>query len=195
VEYSSVAKALRETRAPVVARHQDDQARPAADAQPANAAVNEIIEADRIAVNMERELVALLVSDASLLDEVGKDLVRIKWHDAAAEKMADALLAVSHDATPAQALFAVTQAVPEAPTLLAQVMVESDERTERLYQARLLVRSLRARDLEASVRSAKAQMQGESDLAPEELDKLFEKTVSMQKELAKLRNEGIREQS
>lgn len=195
VEYSSVAKALRETRAPVVARHQDDQARPAADAQPANAAVNEIIEADRIAVNMERELVALLVSDASLLDEVGKDLVRIKWHDAAAEKMADALLAVSHDATPAQALFAVTQAVPEAPTLLAQVMVESDERTERLYQARLLVRSLRARDLEASVRSAKAQMQGESDLTPEELDKLFEKTVSMQKELAKLRNEGIREQS
>ena len=67
-------------------------------------------------------------------------------------------------------------------------MIETEDSTEKLFQARLMVRTLRERDLERSIRDAKARMRSESGLSPEELDKLFERTVSMQKELVRLRN-------
>ena len=68
-------------------------------------------------------------------------------------------------------------------------MVETVDEGEKLYQARLLLKRLRVRDLDRGIRNAKARMQGEGNLAPEQLDELFEKTVSMQKELVRLRNE------
>ena len=148
------------------------------------------MEAEQQSIRMERELISLVVTDCHLLDEVGKELVRIQWVDKASEDMADALLTVSHDATPAQALLAVQNACAQAPTLLAVVMVETVDEGEKLYQARLLLKSLRVRDLERGIRNAKARMQGEGNLTPEQLDELFEKTVSMQKELVRLRNEA-----
>ena len=114
--------------------------------------------------------------------------MRIRWMDQAAESMADALIALDHDASAAQALASVQRACPDASTLLAQAMIETEDSTEKLFQARLMVRTLRERDLERSIRDAKARMRSESGLSPEELDKLFERTVSMQKELVRLRN-------
>ena len=191
VEYTSVAQALRETKAPMAARHQDEQAVSQASVQPVSAAAAEIMEADQQSTQMERELVSLLVTDMHLLDDIGPLLVRIKWTDAASEAMADALLAVPHDATAAQALLAVQAAVPQAPTLLAQVMVDIDGHAEKLYRARLLLRGLRRRDLERGVRSAKARMQGDPNLSGEQLDELFNQVVAMQEELAKLRNDAL----
>ena len=191
VEYTSVAQALRETKAPMAARHQDEQAVSQASVQPVSAAAAEIMEADQQSTQMERELVSLLVTDMHLLDDIGPLLVRIKWTDAASEAMADALLAVPHDATAAQALLAVQAAVPQAPTLLAQVMVDIDGHAEKLYRARLLLRGLRRRDLERDVRSAKARMQGDPNLSGEQLDELFNQVVAMQEELAKLRNDAL----
>lgn len=190
VEYTAVAKALRETKAPMAARHQDDQAVFQAEPPHMSSVAMEIMEAEQQSIRMERELISLVVADCHLLDEVGKELVRIQWVDKASEDMADALLTVSHDATPAQALLAVQNACAQAPTLLAEVMVETVDEEEKLYQARLLLKSLRVRDLERGIRSAKARMQGEGNLTPEQLDELFEKTVSMQKELVRLRNEA-----
>ena len=193
VEYTSVSKALRETKAPMAARHDDEQAVSPAAPQRMSSAAAEIMEADRHSVLMERKLVSLVVTNARLLDSLEKDLVRISWTDASCEQMADALLTLDHAATPAQALMAVQQACPQAPSLLAEVMVDVADADEGLYQAQLLVKSLRERDLERDIRLAKSRMRGESGLSAEELDELFAKTVSMQKELVRLRNEAPEE--
>ena len=108
--------------------------------------------------------------------------------------MADALVVLDHGASPAQALMAAQAACPQAPSLLAEAMVDTQSDEESLYEARLLVKSLRERDMEQEIRQAKARMREGSGLSPEELDSLFEKTVSLQKELAQLRNEASNEQ-
>ena len=188
VEYTSVFKALKETKAPMAARHQQNQAVPEPQRHAAHTAAEQIFEADQQSAQAERALIALVVTDAHLLDAIEKDLLCIDWTDAAVESMADALLTLDHSATPAQALAVVQSACPDASTLLAQVMVETEDSAERLFQARLMIRMLRERDLEKRIRDAKTRMRTDSGLSPEDLDKLFEKVVSMQKELVTLRN-------
>lgn len=190
VEYTSVSKALRETKAPMAARHENEQAVPQATQQPDTSAAAQIMEADQHSVQMERKLISLVVTNTRLLDSIDKDLVRIAWTDQACEQMADALVVLEHNATPAQALMAAQAACPQAPSLLAGAMVDTQDSEECLYEARLLVKSLRERDLEHEIRQAKARMREESGLSPEELDELFEKTVSLQKELVALRNKA-----
>ena len=92
---------------------------------------------------MEYGLIALVVTDAHLLDHIGKDLMRIRWMDQAAESMADALVALDHDASAAQALASVQRACPDASTLLAQAMIETEDSTEKLFQARLMAFEMR----------------------------------------------------
>ena len=188
VEYTAVFKALKETKAPMAARHQQNQAVSEPRQNVANTVAEQIIEADQQSAQTERALIALVVTDAHLLDAIEKDLVRIDWSDGVAESMADALLTLDHDASPAQALAALQAACPDASTLLAQAMVETSDPTEKLFQARLMIRMLRERDLERRIRNAKARMRADSGLSSEELDRLFEQTVSMQKELVKLRS-------
>ena len=188
VEYTAVFKALKETKAPMAARHQQDQAVSEPRQNVANTVAEQIIEADQQSAQAERALIALVVTDAHLLDAIEKDLVRIDWSDGIAESMADALLTLDHDASPAQALAALQTACPDASTYLAQAMVETDDPNEKLFQARLMIRMLRERDLERRIRNAKARMRVDSGLSSEEMDRLFEQTVSMQKELMKLRN-------
>lgn len=194
VEYTSVSKALRETKAPVAARHDNEQAVPQAAQQPESSAAAQIMEADQHSVQMERKLISLVVTNTRLLDSIDKDLMRIAWNDQACEQMADALVVLDHGASPAQALMAAQAACPQAPSLLAEAMVDTQSDEESLYEARLLVKSLRERDMEQEIRQAKARMREGSGLSPEELDSLFEKTVSLQKELAQLRNEASNEQ-
>ena len=190
VEYSAVAKALGEVKAPAAARREEQAAVPAAQQQQGSRAVAEAVAADQQAQAMERRLIALVVAHASLLDSIAQDLLRVNWADEACEAMADALLTLPHDATPAQALMAVQAACPQAPSLLAAAMGEEADEQEALYQARLLLRSLRERDLEQQVRQAKARMRTQAGLSAEQLDELFEQTVALQKELVKLRGEA-----
>ncbi len=189
VEYTAVFKALKETKAPMAVRHQNEQAVSEPRHNVANTVAEQIIEADLQSVQTERALIALVVTDARLLDDIEKDLLRIDWVDAASERMADALLTLDHGASSAQALATVQAACPDASSVLAQAMVETSDPGERLFQARLMIRMLRERDLEKRIRDAKARMRGESGLTSEELDRLFEQTVSMQKELARIRND------
>ena len=188
VEYTAVFKALKETKAPMAARHQNDQAVSEPQPNAVNPVAEQIIEADQQSARMEYGLIALVVTDAHLLDYIEKDLVRIRWMDQAAESMADALMTIDHEASAAQALASVQGACPDASTLLAQAMIETEDGEERLFQARLMIRTLRERDLERSIRDAKARMRTESGLSADELDRLFEQTVSMQKELVRLRS-------
>ena len=188
VEYTAVFKALKETKAPMAARHQNDQAVSEPQPNAVNPVAEQIIEADQQSARMEYGLIALVVTDAHLLDYIEKDLVRIRWMDQAAESMADALMTIDHEASAAQALVSVQGACPDASTLLAQAMIETEDGEERLFQARLMIRTLRERDLERSIRDAKARMRTESGLSADELDRLFEQTVSMQKELVRLRS-------
>lgn len=190
VEYTSVFKALKETKAPMAARHQIEQAVSEPRRNVANTVAEQIFEADMQSVQTERSLIALIVTDAHLLDSLERELVRIDWVDADAESMADALMTLDHAATPAQALAAVQAACPDASSVLAQAMIETSDPSERLFQARLMMRMLRERDLEKRIRDAKARMRTDSGLTPEEIDHLFEQTVSMQKELARLRNDA-----
>lgn len=188
VEYTAVFKALKETKAPMAARHQNEQAVSEPRVDTVHTIAEQIIEADQKSARTERALIALIVTDAHLLDHIEKDLARIDWGDQSTEDMADALLALDHGSSPAQALAAVQAACPDASTLLAQAMVETEDGEEKLFQARLMMRMLRERGLERRIRDAKARMRGESGLSAEELDRLFEQTVSMQKELVRLRN-------
>lgn len=188
VEYTAVFKALKETKAPMAARHQNEQAVSEPRVDTVHTIAEQIIEADQKSARTERALIALVVTDAHLLDHIEKDLARIDWGDQSTEDMADALLALDHGSSPAQALAAVQVACPDASTLLAQAMVETEDGEEKLFQARLMMRMLRERGLERRIRDAKARMRGESGLSAEELDRLFEQTVSMQKELVRLRN-------
>lgn len=188
VEYTSVFKALKQTKAPMVARHQNESAVLESKPEEANLVAEQIIEADSRLARMEHGLIALVVTDASLLDHVGKEMARIDWTDPAVTSMADALMAIDHDATPAQALAAVQQACPDAAKILASAMVDTQSAEERLFTARLMTRTLRERDLERGIREAKARMRAESEIDSKEFDELFEKTVSMQKELVKLRS-------
>lgn len=188
VEYTSVAKALKEMRAPVAARHEEEEADSKPYQQPVGGVARRLIEADKQSIQMERELISLIIVDAQILDSIEKDLVRISWIDPYSEQMADALMVLPHTASAAQALMAVQEACPEAPTLLAQVMTDIESQEERLYTARLLLRSLRIRDLERKIRNAKARMAAQADMGTEEMDKLFEQTVQMQRELVQLRS-------
>ena len=66
-------------------------------------------------------------------------------------------------------------------------MSEAEPGEEGQLRARLLVRALRERDLEAQIRQAKAQMRDTESLSPDEADALFEKTVGLQQQLVELR--------
>jgi len=191
VEYTAVAKALKETRAPMAARHPQEEAVSEPQRAPMGTTASKVFEADQRFARMERELVALAVTDMRILDDLDKGFLRISWMDAAAEAMADALLATPHTAPPADALLAAQEACPQAATLLSEVMVDTSGHDDVLYRARLLLRSLRERDLERAIRESKAQLRNESDLNSEEMDRLFERTISLQKELVKLRNTDV----
>lgn len=191
VEYTAVAKALKETRAPMAARHPQEEAVSEPQRAPMGTTASKVFEADQRFARMERELVALAVTDMRILDDLDKGFLRISWMDAAAEAMADALLATPHTAPPADALLAAQEACPQAATLLSEVMVDTSGHDDVLYRARLLLRSLRERDLERAIRESKAQLRNESDLNSEEMDQLFERTISLQKELVKLRNTDV----
>lgn len=191
VDYSSVLQAFRETKAPAAARRveEDEAVSRARLTQPASRAAADIMETDQQSVRMERKLVSLVVTDTHLLDDMAAEIARVNWTDEASERMADALFELDRDATPAQALMAVTAVCPEAPSLLSAVMGESSEDEDPSYEARLLVRSLRERDLEGMIRQSKARMRTQAGLSPQELDELFEETVAMQKELKELRTQ------
>ena len=189
LEYTTVFKALREIRVPVAARHDIVETDSEPQSHPLSASARKIIETDRRSARMERQLVSLAVTDMAILDELERDFLRVSWVDSQAEAMADCLLGCPHTATPAEALLAVQKACPDAASLLSEVMVDTDDRSERLYRARVLLRSLRERDLERSIRDAKARLKDAEATSPEEMDALFEKTIALQKELVKLRNE------
>lgn len=189
VEYTSVAKALGEVKAPVAARHEEERAVSEAPVHPRSNATAQIFAGDARSSQMERKLLSLVVVNARLLEDVGKDLMLVQWADPDCEVMADALAGVAHDATPAQALMTVQAACPQAPSLLAEVIPDDEEEADALAQARVLIKSLRVRDLEREIRQAKARMREDSGTDAAELDALFERTVSKQRELVRLRNE------
>ena len=189
VEYTAVAKVLKEMKAPMAARHQEDEAHSEPDDRQTTGAAAHIMKADQQLVSMERELISLLVTSMRLLDYVEKDLVRISWADEDCEKMIDTLMGLEHDATPAHALMSVSEVVPQAPSLLAGAMSDAEGEDERVYRARLLVKLLREKTIEREIRSTKARLQGETGLSSEDFDALFEKAVALQKELVALRNE------
>lgn len=191
VEYTAVFKALQETKAPMAARHQNDQAVSEPQANAVNPVAEHAFDADRQSVRMEYGLIALVVTDAHLLDHIGKDLARIDWTEQAAEDMAAVLIAIDHDATPAQALASVQEACPDASKLLAREMVETEDGADRLFQARLMIRALRERDLERSYREVKTRMQLAGELSAEEDQRLFEQSMSISRELARLRNNAF----
>jgi hypothetical protein len=189
-----VAKALQETKAPMSARHQDEQARSEPDAIAPQGAMAHIMEADQQLVSMERELISLLVMSMRLLDYVEKDIVRITWVDADCEKMADTLMGLPRDASASHALMSLTDVVAQAPSILASAMTDIESEDEKIYRVRLIVRTLREKSIEREIRSTKARLQGETGLSGEQFDALFEKTVALQKELVTLRNTALNDQ-
>ncbi len=192
VGYAAVAKALGEMKAPAAARREDrNQAQPEPKQQPVNRAVRAVVEADQQYIRMEHELMSLIVVDMRLLDAIDRDVARISWQDPASEKMADVLLSMDHGASPADALFAAQKVVPDASVLLAEAMNEQNGHEERLVQARLLLGSLRERDLERKIAAAKARLRDETLLSPEEADEIFKRTIGWQKELTGLRNGSL----
>ena len=192
LDYTTVFQALKEIKAPATARREPDE-EPASEQgmQTMSASALKVMADDEKFANMERELVALIVTDCSILGELGKELVRIEWADKASQDMADALLAVEHNATPAQAFAAVQSVCPQAPNLLSRAMGESEAGEEAHVRARLLVRMLKERDLQRKVRNAKARMRDDANLTTAEMDALFEETVRLQRELAALRNATV----
>ncbi|MGN0039215.1 MAG: DNA primase [Coriobacteriales bacterium] len=189
LEYTVVSHALKELKAPAVARRENDSVpRPEQGQPPRNTAVAKVVEEGRKSSRMEFELLSLCVADTALLGKLGTSLKEIHWEDPRAQAMAAALLQAGTQATPAQAYGTAVSVCPEAPALLAQAMSEAEPGEEGQLRARLLARALRERDLEAEIRQAKAQMRDTGSLSPEEADALFEKTVGLQQQLVELRS-------
>lgn len=189
LEYTVVSRALKELKAPAVARRENDSVpRPEQGQPPRNTAVAKVVEEGRKSSRMEFELLSLCVADTALLGKLGTSLKEIHWEDPRAQAMAAALLQAGTQATPAQAYGTAVSVCPEAPALLAQAMSEAEPGEEGQLRARLLARALRERDLEAEIRQAKAQMRDTGSLSPEEADALFEKTVGLQQQLVELRS-------
>ena len=107
--------------------------------------------------------------------------------------MADALLAMNHDASPSDAFAIVYDACPQASSLLAKAGGEYDNAVDILRRARLLICTLREKNLEGKIRSANARLREKDTLTAEEADKLFEETVRLQRELKDLRNNDLKE--
>ena len=189
VEYDTAFRALKELRAPATARReQNEMATPEQGGQQMSATARKVIADDEKSAQMERRLVALVVADCSVLAELDRELVRIDWTDKASEDMADALLLLGPNATPAQAFAAVQKACPQAPTMLSGIMGEIDDINDVKRSAQVLVRSLKERGLERKVRNAKARLRNGAGLSAEEADELFNETMRLQKELASLRS-------
>lgn len=188
LEYTVVSRALKELKAPAAARREDNPVpHPEQGQQPRNTAVARVVEEGRQSSRMEFELLSLCMADTALLGKLGTSLMEIHWEDPRAEALSRALLHAGAQATPAQAYSAAVSACPEAPVLLARAMSEAEPGEEGQLRARLLVRALRERDLEAQIRQAKAQMRDTESLSPDEADALFEKTVGLQQQLVELR--------
>ena len=193
LEYTVVSHALKELKAPAVARREEDSVpHPEQGVPPRNTAAAKVVEEGRKYSRMEFELLSLCVADTALLGKLGKSLMEIHWEDPRAEAMADALMGAGAQATPAQAYAAAAAACSQAPALLAAAMSEAEPGEQGQLRARLLALSLRERDLEREIRQAKARMRDTASLPPEEADALFEKTVGLQRQLVELRR-GSRE--
>ena len=194
LEYTTVQQALNETKDTAAARRQMDEETTQKPSQSAvKSAAAKIIEADRKSIEAEYELIALVVSDAHILDEIEQDLREVSWRDKNAKAMADALLTMNHDVSPSDAFAIVYDACPQASSLLAKAGGEYDNAVDILRRARLLICTLREKNLEGKIRSANARLREKDTLTAEEADKLFEETVRLQRELKDLRNNDLKE--
>ena len=155
------------------------------------AAIGTELAADRDAIARERKLVALVVSSPAIVAEMGPRIAQIDFHDAAAGRMADALISLPADTTPASALAAAQSAEENAPALLAAAMGDEADGEQMLYQARLIVHDLRIRDLDQRQRELKARMRTDTSLSAEDLDDLFAQSIAVQDELKSLRAEKL----
>ena len=194
LEYTTVQQAFMETKDNAAARrYQEDEATLKPNQPAAKSAAAKIIEADRKSIEAEYELIALVVSNARILDEIEQDLRNVSWHDEKSQAMASALLEMSHDSNAAQAFAIAYDACPDAASLLAKAGGEYDGNVDELRRARLLICTLRERELEGKIRLANARLREKDMLTTEEADKLFEETVSLQRELKDLRNNDLKE--
>lgn len=193
VEYTAVQQALMETKAPKAARqNQEDEANPELKKPAEYSAAAKIIEADRKAIEAECELVALVVSEAQILDYIEEDMRHLSWTNQNTKDMAQALLAMDHEASPAEAFAVAFDACSDASVMLAKASGEFEDKKAALRRAKLLICTLRERDLERRIRLANAKLRERDILTADEADELFEEAVKLQKELKNLRNNELK---
>ncbi len=192
LEYTAVSQAFNELKAPAAARRisQEQAAQDApTESRTPDSTAAKIIDADRKALQAEHELLAYVVHDATLLDELDRDLACISWSDEATSRMAGALLAVEHDATPQEVMDALRTSYDDAAQILSETTVEEEDHDALLKRAQILVRSFHKRDLEQRIARQQARLQS-GGLSAEEFDKTFAEVSTMQKDLLELQRTG-----
>ena len=158
------------------------------DARPLSDAAQRLARDEDNWQRSERELMALIVSNPSLIGEFGPKIAQIAFHDSDCESMSAALIALDPSATPDAALDAALAVCPSATDIVASAMPREDDMASLRNRARLILHTLRERDLNQQMRTLKSRMTSEPGLSTDELDALFEQTVALQKELAALRS-------
>lgn len=196
LEYTTVQQAFMEIKDTAAARRyqkNESAPEPVTPAAQMPSAATKIIEADKKTIEAEYELIALVVSQTRILDNIEDELRNVSWHDKNSEAMATALLGISHDANPSQAFAVAYDACPQASSLLAGAGGEYDDTADALRRANLLICTLREKELERRIRLANAKLRESDALTTQEADELFKETVSLQKELKDLRNNDLKE--
>ncbi len=187
LEYTSVAQAFAQLKAPAAARREQTEEPPAQAAPAATDAAAKILEADARAQQAEFTLLAYFVQCPALLANKAllKGVARVQFSSAQASAMAGALLAIPHTATSAQVMDAFSAVEPAAPALLAATVVQDLQVAEATSRAQTLVKSFQKKSLEQHI--ARLQARLASHTLPEaEFDEVFAQVSTLQKELLDL---------
>lgn len=137
---------------------------------------------DRILMEVERELLALLASDPDVVRPYGERIAGFSWADSRHEAMAWAMLATPAGTPPAEVVAAATDVVPEAPRILSGGRMSSVERMSAEEKAAFLIDTVDLHSTRRRVGQIKAQLAALSDGAPgEEAQALFRQATELQK--------------
>lgn len=153
---------------------------------PATPALEALSGEERQQVQAERELLSLLATDPDVLRPYADRIAQIFWTDSRHEAMAWAILATPAGTSPADAVRAATEVVPEAPRILASGQLVATPGMSANQKASFVLDTVELFSTKRRIREIRAKLRSE-DLG-NQAEQLFTEATELQRHANELSN-------
>lgn len=141
---------------------------------------------ERQQVQAERELLSLLATDPDVLRPYAERIAQIFWTDSRHEAMAWAILATPAGTSPADAVRAATEVVPDAPRILASGRLVATPGMSADQKASFVLDTVELFSTRRRIREIRAKLRSE-DLG-DQAEQLFTEATELQRHANELSN-------